>query len=237
MQVSPRVVNPTLESDQLAVVCCSKQVCRPGCHASRRPAALRAAPPAAPLTGTHSWNVCIGLPCGVQADEISLNPVAVERPPAGICWRSRVAANRCAGTTAMRAGALRTACDAAPARAPVTSRMRSSWFMVDVPGNSGLPPSSSPRMHPARAPAPALARRRVCRRLSAVAHACTCGAAGRQCALAPQRAGCGAGWAGGAHRQTTCPRRMYTAWSPAGSPARGTCGAHPANLGLVRVHA
>ena len=33
--------------------------------------------------------------------------------------------------------------------APVSSRMRSSWFMVDVPGNSGLPPSSSPRMHPA----------------------------------------------------------------------------------------
>lgn len=33
--------------------------------------------------------------------------------------------------------------------APVTSRMRSSWFMVEVPGKSGLPPSSSPKMHPA----------------------------------------------------------------------------------------
>jgi hypothetical protein len=121
-----------------------------------------------------------------------------ERPPAGICWRSRAAANRCAGTAAMRAGALRTACDAAPARAPVTSRMRSSWFMVDVPGNSGLPPSSSPRMHPARAPALASARRRICRRLSAVAHACTCGAAGRQCAS--RRSAQGAAPAGRAGR-------------------------------------
>jgi hypothetical protein len=33
--------------------------------------------------------------------------------------------------------------------APVTSMMRSSWFMVEVPGKMGLPPSSSPRMHPA----------------------------------------------------------------------------------------
>lgn len=31
---------------------------------------------------------------------------------------------------------------------PVTSMMRSSWFMVDVPGNMGLPPSSSPRIQP-----------------------------------------------------------------------------------------
>lgn len=27
--------------------------------------------------------------------------------------------------------------------------IRSSWFMVDVPGKMGFPPSSSPRMHPA----------------------------------------------------------------------------------------
>jgi hypothetical protein len=26
--------------------------------------------------------------------------------------------------------------------------MRSSWFIVEVPGNMGLPPSISPRMHP-----------------------------------------------------------------------------------------
>ena len=32
---------------------------------------------------------------------------------------------------------------------PVTSRMRSIWFIVEVPGNMGRPPSSSPRMHPA----------------------------------------------------------------------------------------
>lgn len=32
---------------------------------------------------------------------------------------------------------------------PVTSRMRSSWFMVDVPGKMGLPLISSPRMQPA----------------------------------------------------------------------------------------
>ena len=32
---------------------------------------------------------------------------------------------------------------------PVTSRMRSSWFMVLVPGKIGFPPSSSPRMQPA----------------------------------------------------------------------------------------
>ena len=34
---------------------------------------------------------------------------------------------------------------------PVTCTMRSSWFMVEVPGNIGLPPSSSPSMHPAGA--------------------------------------------------------------------------------------
>ena len=37
---------------------------------------------------------------------------------------------------------------------PVTSRMRSSWFMVEVPGKMGLPLMSSPRMQPAPRPAP-----------------------------------------------------------------------------------
>ena len=32
---------------------------------------------------------------------------------------------------------------------PVTSRMRSSWFMVEVPGKMGLPLINSPRMQPA----------------------------------------------------------------------------------------
>lgn len=32
---------------------------------------------------------------------------------------------------------------------PVTSMTLTSWFMVDVPGNMGFPPSSSPSMHPA----------------------------------------------------------------------------------------
>ncbi len=32
---------------------------------------------------------------------------------------------------------------------PVTFMMVSSWFMVDVPGNMGLPVMSSPMMHPA----------------------------------------------------------------------------------------
>lgn len=31
---------------------------------------------------------------------------------------------------------------------PVTSMIRSNWFIVDVPGNMGLPPSNSPRMQP-----------------------------------------------------------------------------------------
>ena len=31
----------------------------------------------------------------------------------------------------------------------MTCTMRSSWFMVEDPGNMGLPPSSSPRMQPA----------------------------------------------------------------------------------------
>lgn len=33
--------------------------------------------------------------------------------------------------------------------APVTSRILSSWFMVDDPGKMGFPVSSSPRMQPA----------------------------------------------------------------------------------------
>jgi hypothetical protein len=35
-------------------------------------------------------------------------------------------------------------------RAPVSSMMRSSWFMVLLPGKMGLPFSSSPRMQPAQ---------------------------------------------------------------------------------------
>lgn len=37
---------------------------------------------------------------------------------------------------------------------PVTSRMRSSWFMVEVPGKMGLPLISSPRMQPAQRQTP-----------------------------------------------------------------------------------
>jgi hypothetical protein len=31
---------------------------------------------------------------------------------------------------------------------PVTSMILSSWFMVEVPGNIGFPPSNSPKMQP-----------------------------------------------------------------------------------------
>ena len=237
MQVSPRVVNPTLESDQLAVVCCSKQVCRPGCHASRRPAALRAAPPAAPLTGTHSWNVCIGLPCGVQADDISSNPVAGGKTASRnllavaccgkqVCRHGCHASRRAADGLRRGAGArtrdLQDAVELVHGGRAREQRLAAQQLPKDAPcARPRARLSAAPGLQKAFCRSPCLHMRR--------SWAAVC--------LAPQRAGCGAGWAGGAHRQTTCPRRMYTAWSPAGSPARGTCGAHLADLGLARVHA
>lgn len=53
---------------------------------------------------------------------------------------------------------------AAPAQpSPVSSMMRSSWFMVLLPGKMGLPFSSSPKMQPAVQPQCARGRIRALR--------------------------------------------------------------------------
>ena len=130
---------------------------------------------------------------------------------------------------------------------PVTSRMRSSWFMVEVPGKMGLPLISSPRMQPAggerrMAAAQGCCRVSALRRQGYMREDATAGAdntgynrwlrlaqapcstlakASGSAAAAPAASSCPAP-SRGAHRRPTCPRRRCSGARTAGSRGRGT---------------
>lgn len=65
------------------------------------------------------------------------------------CFRSRGSAPGRLSNMVAAKGELMESMSSCRGR-PVTSMMRSSWFMVEVPGKMGFPPSSSPRMHPSK---------------------------------------------------------------------------------------
>jgi hypothetical protein len=113
---------------------------------------------------------------------------------------------------------------------PVSSMMRSSWFMVLLPGKMALPLSNSPRMQPGRAwravggaGARAAARRALVWAPTADTqpqqHATHADAPHHQAAATHAHAPPPHTHT---HRRTTCPRQTCTAWNPTGSRARGT---------------
>jgi hypothetical protein len=118
------------------------------------------------------------------------------------------------------------ACLAAPAKGdcmasmswgegrPVTSRMRSSWFMVEVPGKTGLPLMSSPRMQPAHG-----RQWRACQNMRVAASCCQ---TGHVCQLICHKPSCCPLLPPlKAHRMPTCPPHTCTGVMTAGSLERG----------------